>query len=83
MFKWLCKRPRTDRQLLEKIMVDLTALTAAVAANTKAVSDVTAVVAALKASDDQTAVDALTAQVSTNNIALEALVPPPVTTPSS
>lgn len=60
---------------LEAIMGDLTALNAAVAANTAAVADVTAVVNALKADTDQTAIDAATTQITTNNAALEALKP--------
>lgn len=68
---------------LEAIMGDLTALNAAVAANTAAVTDVTAVVTALRADTDQTAIDAATAQVVTNNAALEALKPPPVVVASS
>ena len=68
---------------LELIMGDLTALNAAVAANTTAVSDVTAVVNALRTATDQVAIDAATAQVTTNNTALEALKPPPVVIPSS
>ena len=60
----------------------VTALTAAVAANTVAVTDVTAVVGALKSGTDQAQVDAVTAavtpviaQVTANNAALEALKP--------
>lgn len=67
---------------LELIMGDLTALNAAVAANTAAVADVTAVVNALRTATDQVAIDAATAQVTTNNAALAALNPP-VTLPSS
>lgn len=68
---------------LEAIMGDLTALNTAVAANTQAVTDVTAAVNALKATTDQAGIDAATAQVTTNNLALEALVAPPVVTPPS
>ena len=68
---------------LELIMGDLTALNAAVAANTAAVADVTAVVNALRTATDQVAIDAATTQVVANNAALEALKPPPVTLPSS
>jgi hypothetical protein len=64
-------------QTLEKIMADTTALTAAVAANTAAVTDVQAVVGGLRSSDDQAAVDAATAQITTNTAALEALKTPP------
>jgi hypothetical protein len=64
---------------LELIMGDLTALNAAVAANTSAVADVTAAVNALRTATDQAGIDAATAQVTTNNAALAALV----TTPSS
>jgi len=65
---------------LEKIMADLTALNAAVAANTAAVADVQAVVAGLQTSTDQAGVDAATAQITTNNAALEALKTPPAAT---
>ena len=64
---------------LEKFMGDLTNLNAAVAANTQAVSDVTAAVTTLKsevaagAAADQAAIDAATAQITANNTALEAL----------
>lgn len=68
---------------LELIMGDLTALNAAVAANTAAVADVTAVVNALKTATDQVAIDAATTQVSANTAALEALKPPPVVVASS
>jgi len=68
---------------LELIMGDLTALNAAVADNTAKVADVTAVVNALRTATDQVAIDAATAQVVTNNTALAALNPPPVTTASS
>lgn len=57
-------------------------LTSAVAANTMAVTDVTAVVGALRTGTDQVAVDAVhaaitpvIAQVAANNAALEALKP--------
>lgn len=65
----------------ERIMADTTKLTAAVAANTQAVTDVQAVVAALRSGDDQAAIDAAATQVETNNAALNALKP--VTAPSS
>jgi hypothetical protein len=65
---------------LERIMADLTALNAAVAANTAAVADVQAVVAGLQTSTDQAGVDAATAQITTNNAALEALKTPPAAT---
>ena len=68
---------------LELIMGDLTALNAAVADNTAKVADVTAVVNALRTATDQVAIDAATAQVVTNNAALAALNPPPVTPASS
>lgn len=64
------------------IMADLTRLQAAVDANTKATSDVTALVAAIPApaapvaSIDQAAVDALATQVETNNTALAAIKAP-------
>jgi hypothetical protein len=64
---------------LEKFMGDLTSLNAAVAANTQAVSDVTAAVTTLKsevaagAAADQAAIDAATAQITANTTALEAL----------
>jgi hypothetical protein len=61
---------------LEAIMADLTKLNAAVAANTQAVTDVTAVVAA-GSTADQAGVDAATAQIETNTAALEALKTPP------
>jgi hypothetical protein len=65
--------------LLERIMGDLTNLNAAVAANTQAVTDVTTAVNNLKAevaagaAADQAGIDAATAQIQTNNTALEAL----------
>jgi uncharacterized protein YoxC len=65
------------------IMTDLSKLQTSVDANTKAVADVGAEVAALKSADNQTAVDAITAQVDTNNKALTDLLPPPVTAASS
>ena len=68
---------------LELIMGDLTALTAAIVANTAAVADVTTVVTALRTATDQVAIDAATTQVVANTAALEALKPPPVTAPSS
>ena len=68
---------------LEIIMGDLTALNAAVADNTAKVADVTAVVNALRTATDQVAIDAAAAQVVTNNAALAALNPPPVTPVSS
>ena len=64
---------------LEIIMGDLTALNAAVAANTTAVSDVSAAVAALRTETDQAGIDAATQQITTNNSALSALVTPPST----
>lgn len=64
------------------IMADVTRLNAAVAANTAAVADVQAVVAALQSADDQVAVDAAATQIETNTAALEALKPV-VTAPSS
>lgn len=94
MVKWF----RSERQMLgidqlfvlleeilnrqRKIMVDLTALNAAVAANTAAVADVQAVVASLGSSAAQSGVDAAAAQVAVNTAALEALKPV-VTPPSS
>jgi hypothetical protein len=60
----------------EKIMGDLTALTAAVADNTAKVADVTAAVAALRSSTDQAGIDAAAKQISENNSALAALVTP-------
>jgi hypothetical protein len=67
---------------LELIMGDLTALNAAVAANTAAVADITTHVTALKAATDQVAIDAAAAQITANNVALAALNPP-VTAASS
>lgn len=67
---------------LEIIMGDLTALTEAVAANTAAVADVTALVNDLRSATDQAGIDAAAAQISTNNAALAALKPV-VTPPSS
>lgn len=64
-------------------MGDLTALNAAVAANTQAVADVTAIVGALRTDTDQAGIDAATAQVVSNNTALEALKPPAPVTPAS
>lgn len=61
----------------EKIMADLTALTAAVAENTTAVAAVQTEVQNLQSGSDQAAVDSLTSQVQTNNTALNALVPAP------
>lgn len=64
------------------IMADLTRLQAAVDANTKAASDVTALVAAIPVAVpapppiDQAAVDALATQVETNNAALGAIKAP-------
>lgn len=90
MLEWFHKKvpPHHSHELkillaLEAIMGDLTALNTAVAANTQAVTDVTAAVNALKATTDQAGIDAATAQVTTNNAALEALVAPPVTPASS
>lgn len=62
-------------------MADLTALTAAVAANTQAVTDMQALVTSLKAevatlqasATDQSGVDAETTQITTNTASLEAL----------
>ena len=62
---------------LETFMADLTKLNAAVAANTQAVTDVTAVVAGLQSGSDQAGVDAAAAQIETNTAALEALKAPP------
>lgn len=60
-----------------QLMADLTALQAAVSANTSAVEDIKTLVAALQASGtDQAAIDAVTSQISTNTAALEALKPP-------
>jgi hypothetical protein len=67
---------------LERIMGDVTKLTAAVAANTQAVTDTQTLVSGLQAqiaaggssdSTDQAAIDAATAQIETNTAALEAL----------
>lgn len=58
-----------------EIMADLTALTAAVEANTKAVADVKAAFDAL-ASRDQPAIDTAAAQIAANNAALAAIVTP-------
>lgn len=66
---------RTDRELLEIIMADLTRLNAAVAANTAAVA---AVVAALSV-NDQAAIDAAATQIETNNTALTTAITPPST----
>lgn len=68
---------------LEIIMVDLSNLNAAVAANTAAVSAVAAEVALLNSGANQAAIDAAATQITTNNAALNALVPPPVVTPPS
>jgi hypothetical protein len=60
----------------EKIMGDLTALSAAVADNTAKVAEVTAHVAALKTATDQAGIDAAAAQLVTNNAALASLSAP-------
>jgi len=59
-------------------MADLSKLTTAVQANTQAITDIQATVTALKEagvtpSADQAEIDALTAQIETNNANLEAL----------
>lgn len=81
------RRDRIILRELRRLMVDFTALNAAVAANTQAVTDVGTRVAALEAtlgsSAAQTAIDAATGQVSANNVALAAIVPAPVTPPLS
>lgn len=59
-----------------EIMADLTALNAAVAANTQAVADVKAAFDAL-AAKDQPAIDAAAAAITANNDALKAIVPAP------
>lgn len=58
---------------LEIIMGDLTALTAAVSANTAAVADVTATVGSLRAETDQAGIDAAAKQIADNNAALAKL----------
>ena len=68
---------------LETIMIDLSKLDAAVAANTKAVADIEAAFAALNTGSIQTAVNTAAAQIETNNVALAGLVPPPVTPAST
>ena len=75
------RKLREIEERQRQIMADTTRLAAAVAANTAAVADVQAVVAGLKGSDVQAAVDAAAAQIETNNAALEALKP--VTAPST
>lgn len=68
-------------EALEKFMADLTALNAAVAANTQAVTDMQALITSLKAqiatleasNTDQAGVDADTQQITANTTALEAL----------
>lgn len=64
------------------IMADLTRLNSAVAANTTAVADVSALVVALQSSTDQTGIDAAATQIEANNTALNGLKPP-VVTPST
>ncbi len=68
---------------LEIIMGDLTALNAAVAANTQAVADTTTMVTALRTATDQAGIDAATKQIADNNAALAGLQPPPPVTPVS
>jgi len=70
---------RTDRELLEIIMADLTRLNAAVAANTEAVTLVSAKIDELSGIQDQTAIDAAALQIETNNAAMLAKVTPPST----
>src|SRR6266705_6479043 len=66
-------------------MADLSYLRAALAANTQAVMDLQAEVARLKdiSGTDQAAVDELTAGLTTNNAAMEALKPPPPPPPAA
>lgn len=58
-----------------ELMADLTRLQAAVAANTQAVEDIKAVIAA--GGTPQADIDAIATQVEANTAALEALKPPP------
>lgn len=61
-------------------MSDISALTAAVAANTTATQEA---VAALGAASDTTAIDAATTQINDNTAALKAAIPPaPTPTPA-
>jgi uncharacterized protein (DUF2141 family) len=73
---------------LSVLNTTIASLTAATAANTAAVADVTVVVSGLRNSSDQTAIDAantavndIMTQINTNTAALEALKP--VVTPPS
>ncbi len=68
---------------LEIIMGDLSALNAAVAANTQAVADTTTMVTALRTATDQAGIDAATKQIADNNAVLAGLQPPPPVTPVS
>src|SRR6266404_7141309 len=86
LFASLAAIQDTSVQILEthlstqrNIMADLSNLKAALAANTQAVSDLQAEVARLKdiSGTDQTAVDEITAGLTTNTSAMEALKPPP------
>lgn len=67
---------RSDRQLLEIIMADLTRLNAAVAANTEAVALVSAKIDELTSASDQPAIDAAATQIEANNEAMKAKVTP-------
>ncbi len=65
-------------QTLEIIVADLTALNAAIAANTQATTDITAAFTTFRAEvaaggADQASVDAATKQISDNTAALEAI----------
>ncbi len=74
----------TQRENREDIMADLSNLRAALAANTQAVTDLQAEVARLKevSGTDQAAIDELTAGLTTNTSAMEALKPPPPPPPA-
>jgi len=86
LFASLAAIQDTSVQILEthlstqrNIMADLSNLKAALAANTQAVADLQAEVARLKdiSGTDQAAVDEITAGLTTNTSAMEALKPPP------
>jgi hypothetical protein len=72
---------RTDRELLEAIMADLTRLNAAVTANTEAVAAVSAKIDALSTDTDQAGIDAAATQIEANNKAMQDKVNPPAPTP--
>src|SRR6266404_1539867 len=91
LFASLAAIQDTSVQILEthlstqrNIMADLSNLKAALAANTQAVTDLQSEVARLKdiSGTDQAAVDEITAGLTTNTSAMEALKPPPPPPPA-